>query len=72
MADFCIPLGGIVRLMTAVTMLGFPGEIVGIVAGFYRLFDMASTTGNCLGDLVGTVCVSRMEENYEKIHGNRE
>ncbi|MBQ7796740.1 MAG: dicarboxylate/amino acid:cation symporter, partial [Lachnospiraceae bacterium] len=55
-----IPGGGIVRLMTAVTMLGFPGEIVGIVAGFYRLFDMASTTGNCLGDLVGTVCVSKM------------
>ena len=66
-----IPGGGIVRLMTAVTMLGFPGEIVGIVAGFYRLFDMASTTGNCLGDLVGTVCVSKMEEQFEINHTSR-
>ena len=66
-----IPGGGIVRLMTAVTMLGFPGEIVGIVAGFYRLFDMASTTGNCLGDLVGTVCVSKMEEQFEMNHTSR-
>ncbi|MBQ7796460.1 MAG: cation:dicarboxylase symporter family transporter, partial [Lachnospiraceae bacterium] len=57
--------------MTAVTMLGFPGEIVGIVAGFYRLFDMASTTGNCLGDLVGTVCVSKMEEQFEMNHTSR-
>jgi len=40
-------------------------EIVGIIAAFYRLFDMGTTTNNCLGDLVGTVLVSRAEDKYQ-------
>lgn len=57
-----IPGGGIVKLATIVSTFGLPVEIVGIMAGFYRLFDMATTTGNCMGDLVGTLCVTKMEE----------
>lgn len=57
-----IPGGGIVKLMTLVGTFGLPAEIVGIMAGFYRFFDMGTTTCNCLGDLVGTVCVTKMEE----------
>lgn len=61
-----IPGGGIVKIATVVSTFGLPIEIVGIMAGFYRLFDMGTTTCNCLGDLVGTVCVSKMEERYER------
>lgn len=61
-----IPGGGIVKIATVVSTFGLPIEIVGIMAGFYRLFDMGTTTCNCLGDLVGTVCVSKMEERRER------
>ncbi len=47
------------------TAVGLPIEIVGIIAAFYRLFDMGTTTNNCLGDLVGTVLVSRAEDKYQ-------
>lgn len=57
-----IPGSNIVKMMIVVETLGLPTEVVGIIAGFYRLFDMAATTGNCLGDLVGTVGVTKMEE----------
>lgn len=57
-----IPGGGIVKIATVVATFGLPVEIVGIMAGFYRIFDMATTTGNCMGDMVGTICVAKMEE----------
>lgn len=57
-----IPGSNIVKMMIVVETLGLPTEVVGIIAGFYRLFDMAATTGNCLGDLVGTIGVTKMEE----------
>lgn len=61
-----IPGGGIVKIATVVSTFGLPIEIVGIMAGFYRLFDMGTTTCNCLGDLVGTVVVSHMEDKREQ------
>lgn len=64
-----IPGGGIVKITTIVATFGLPVEIVGIMAGFYRIFDMATTTGNCLGDLAGTICVTRMEERRAKRAG---
>lgn len=57
-----IPGSGIVKLLVMVTAFGLPTEIVGIIAAFYRLFDMGTTTNNCLGDLAGTVFVSKLEE----------
>jgi Na+/H+-dicarboxylate symporter len=60
-----IPGSGIVKLMVMVAAVGLPIEIVGIIAAFYRLFDMGTTTNNCLGDLVGTVLVSRAEDKYQ-------
>jgi len=48
-----------------IASLGLPVELVGIVAAFYRVFDMGMTTNNCLGDLVGTVIVSRLESRRE-------
>lgn len=61
-----IPGSGIVKLMVVVSAFGLPTEIVGIIAAFYRLFDMGTTTNNCLGDLAGTVLVSRLEERQSK------
>ena len=49
-------------LLVMVTAFGLPTEIVGIIAAFYRLFDMGTTTNNCLGDLAGTVFVSKLED----------
>ncbi|NCD10144.1 MAG: dicarboxylate/amino acid:cation symporter, partial [Negativicutes bacterium] len=59
-----IPGSGIVKLMVVVQAVGLPIEIVGVIAAFYHLFDMGTTTNNCLGDLTGTIIVSRGEENY--------
>jgi len=57
-----IPGSGIVKLLVMVEAFGLPTEIVGIIAAFYRLFDMGTTTNNCLGDLAGTIFVSKLEE----------
>ena len=57
-----IPGSGIVKMLVIVQTFGLPVEIVGVIAGFYRFIDMGTTTGNCLGDLAGTVFVTRWEE----------
>lgn len=63
-----IPGSGIVKLLVMVEAFGLPTEIVGIIAAFYRLFDMGTTTNNCLGDLAGTVFVSALEK--KRVHKN--
>ena len=64
-----IPGSGIVKLSILVSTFGFPAEIVGIIAGFYRFFDMGTTTGNVLGDVAGTVTVAKLEERTAKKRG---
>ncbi len=61
-----IPGSGIVKLFVMVEAFGLPTEIVGIIAAFYHIFDMGTTTNNCLGDLAGTVFVSHLEEKHEQ------
>ena len=61
-----IPGSGIVKLFVMVEAFGLPTEIVGIIAAFYHIFDMGTTINNCLGDLAGTIFVSRMEEKREQ------
>ena len=56
-----IPGSGIVKLMVVVQAVGLPIEVVGVIAAFYRLFDMGTTTNNCIGDLVGTIIVGKAE-----------
>lgn len=53
---------GIIKLSILISTFGFPAEIVGIIAGFYRFFDMGTSVGNVLGDVAGTVTVARIEE----------
>ena len=66
-----IPGSGIVKLMVVVQSAGFSIEVVGVIAAFYRLFDMGTTTNNCLGDLVGTVIVGKAEEKYTIAENDR-
>lgn len=61
-----IPGSNLVKLMVVIETFGWPIEIVGIIAGFYRLFDMACTTGNCMGDLAGTIAVANWEKKRAK------
>ena len=61
-----LPGGGIVKMVIMLEALGMPIEIVGIVAGIWRLFDMAGTSLNCLGDLAGTIAVGRSEVRRAK------
>jgi Na+/H+-dicarboxylate symporter len=60
-----IPGSGIVKLMVVVQAVGLPIEVVGVIAAFYRLFDMGTTTNNCVGDLVGTIIVGKAEMKAE-------
>lgn len=46
--------------------LGFPLEIVGLVAGVHAFNDMGMTMINCLGDLAGTVIVGSTEKKRGK------
>lgn len=61
-----IPGSNIVKVLILVEAFNLPTEIVGIVAAFYRLFDMGTTTNNSMGDLAGTVFVSKLEERRAK------
>ncbi len=54
-----VPNGGVVNQLLLLTVFGLPLELAVLVAGVYRLVDMPTTTLNILGDLVGTLVVSR-------------
>ncbi len=56
-----IPGGGIVMTIMLLTNLGLPMEIVGMIAGIYRIIDMGHTTMNVTGDVVSTLCIQRTE-----------
>jgi proton glutamate symport protein len=56
-----IPSGMLVILAILLESLGFPLEIVGIVAGVHAFNDMGMTMINCLGDLAGTTIVGDYE-----------
>lgn len=67
-----IPGGGIVMTVMLLTTMGLPVEIMGMIAGIYKILDMAHTTINCTGDLVSTIAVARsenmMHDDYAKTH----
>lgn len=57
-----VPNGGIVNQFLLLRAFGLPVEIGVLVAGIYRLVDMPTTTANIMGDLVGTMVVTRREK----------
>lgn len=56
-----VPNGGLVNQFLLLRAFGLPVEIGVLVAGVYRLVDMPTTTANIMGDLVGTMVVTRRE-----------
>ena len=61
-----VPGGGLMNLMIVGTAIGMPLDIVVMVGGFYRFFDMGTTGMNCLGDVSATVVIDRMEKRRAK------
>ena len=62
-----VPGGGLVNQFLLLGAFGLPVEIGLLVAGIYRLVDMPTTTANIMGDLVGTLVVSRREEKESSV-----
>lgn len=60
-----VPGGGLMNLMIVGTAVGMPLDIVIMTGGFYRFFDMGSTSVNCLGDVVVTTIMDRVEKRRE-------
>lgn len=67
-----IPGGGIVMTTMLLTTMGLPADIMGMIAGIYKIIDIAHTTINCTGDVVGTIVVARSEgmihDKYAESH----
>ena len=60
-----IPGGGLVVAMLFAEAFNLPLEIVAIVGGIYRLIDMGNTTVNCMGDMVATTVISKLENEWK-------
>lgn len=56
-----VPGGAIIMTTILLTNMGLPLEIVGLIAGIFRLIDMANTTFNVTGNVVTTMVVARSE-----------
>lgn len=56
-----IPGGGIIMTIMLLTTMGLPIEIMGLIAGIYRIIDMGHTTLNVTGDMVCTLAVAKSE-----------
>ena len=56
-----VPGGAIIMTTILLTNMGLPLEIVGMIAGIFRLIDMANTTFNVTGDVVTTMVIARSE-----------
>ena len=57
-----IPGGGIVTGAIFLNLLNLPMDLMGPIAGMYRLIDMSHTTLNVSGDVLGTLFVAKSEK----------
>jgi Na+/H+-dicarboxylate symporter len=60
-----IPGGALVVAMLYAKAFNLPLEIVAIVGGIYRLIDMGNTTVNCMGDMVATCLVAKLDTDWK-------
>ncbi|WIX31732.1 dicarboxylate/amino acid:cation symporter [Salinicola sp. JS01] len=56
-----IPGGGIVMGTLILQLMNLPFELVGVIAGIYRIVDMGHTTLNVSGDVIGALLVAKSE-----------
>lgn len=61
-----IPGGGIVLMTSFLTIFGLPIDLIGPIAAFYRLLDMAFTTINVEGDVAANLIIAKSEANVLK------
>ena len=61
-----IPGGGIVLMTSFLTIFSLPVDLIGPIAPFYRLLDMAFTTINVEGDVAANLIIAKSEENMIK------
>lgn len=61
-----IPGGGIVLMTSFLTIFELPIDIIGPIAAFYRLLDMAFTTINVEGDVAANLLIAKSEEGVVK------
>ena len=61
-----VPGGGIMRLMVVAAAMNLPLEIIALIGGFYRLFDMGTTSMSVMGDLSATVVIDHWEKKRLK------
>jgi Na+/H+-dicarboxylate symporter len=66
-----VPASGVVMLLTLFTALGFPLEVVAIIAGGYKIVDGIHTTTNAVGDLVLAMAVSGSELDLTKYNASK-
>ena len=62
-----IPGGGIVLMTSFLTIFNLPIDIIGPIAAFYRLLDMAFTTINVEGDIAANLIIAKSEESMLKL-----
>lgn len=60
-----IPGGGIVTGAIFLNLLNLPMDLMGPIAGMYRLIDMSHTTLNVSGDVLGTLFVAKSEKLWD-------
>ena len=58
-----IPGGGIVLMTSFLTIFSLPVDLIGPIAAFYRLLDMAFTTINVEGDIAANLIIAKSEGN---------
>ena len=66
-----IPCGGIITGAIFLNLLSLPMDMMGPIAGMYRLIDMAHTTVNVSGDVLGTMLVAKNENIWSGEEYNR-
>lgn len=59
-----IPGGGIILGASFLSILGLPFDLMGPIAAFYRLLDMAFTTMNVTGDIVANLMIAKSEKEW--------
>ncbi|SKC53885.1 Na+/H+-dicarboxylate symporter [[Eubacterium] yurii] len=60
-----IPGGGIILGASFLSILGLPFDLMGPIAAFYRLLDMAFTSLNVTGDLVANLMIAKSEKLWD-------
>lgn len=61
-----IPGGGVVLMTSFLTIFGLPLDLIGPIAAFYRLLDMAFTTINVEGDIAANLIIAKSEADVLK------